>query len=644
MQQRIVAAASALLFLLIAVVAAIMTDVHDRSYPVAVGATSTLYLDYSESGLTDDRALTELAERSQRADIELYKIQPSMNGNQQAQNLAALGNQRRVGEVVGWYGDQPPARILPRRALAHSFATGSYLVAGSRSGLDAMTRSLELQRVRVRREDDGPFQTVEFALRQGSFRATVAATAALLIALSLFWISLRSRSRALRVLNGTAPGRIQRQDLGLFAALIAAPIVPVGVTAGAVLGFTHGWAYVPYFASTFLGAGLVLLGIALAAAILIATTSWPTAALLATRAPTVGRLRRPTLVLKAVIFLLLLGTSGPAWLAYRDAAAVARQQQQWRSLADQVALQYPGGLGEAGFERIRDKIGLMTATADRRHAAALSYAMGPEQLGDADFGRYDRVAVVNPEWLSLMLQDDGAGAVRPIAPSAVPASIMTPLRANLALWFRDPTYRPRFMETTGDVELPLAEGGNGELAFTTKALLLVVPDAGRVFTADYLASLSSSRNLVFTGLEPTLALLRSQGLENDVRVVYAAEDGILRAQFSRYQAWLRAISLIALATAFALAAGVGAAIAAMSSARRDVNLRLAGHTWWAIVWPRVGTEWAVGGVLAVALIATQSFDVIPITALVGTVALGLIPISQAVASRWCFHAVQQRRM
>ena len=55
--------------------------------------------------------------------------------------------------------------------------------------------------------------------------------------------------------------------------------------------------------------------------------------------------------------------------------------------------------------------------------------------------------------------------------------------------------------------------------------------------------------MVFSGLGPTQALITKHELKESTRVVYAAEEGVLQAQFTAYVAWLQGFSLAALVLA-----------------------------------------------------------------------------------------------
>lgn len=650
MHQRIIFAASALLFLLVASVVNIMTDVHDRNFPETLGATSSLYLDFTRAGVSDTEAFDELGRLSDRDGLGLVKVQPDLSGDQEGQVFVELGTKQTSPAKVDWYGSQPVTAVRDSSVLQHSFATGQYLATGDRVGLDRAERDLVAQGVKVKRADDTVGQTWVFVLKQGSFRTTLLAGVALMAALALYWMSIRARGRALRVLGGVPARRIQLQDLGAFTIPILTAAAVVSVGAFAWVGVTHGGPYLPYFAQTLLSLTGALVLSALTFALVIAVASWPGADVLTNRQPAVRSLRRATTALKAICFVLVVATAGPAWLAYRDASATAAQQAQWKPLSDQVALRYPAALGEAGFQQLIHRVGGVVQQAQARDAEAMSYTMTPEQLGNGDFASYGSLALVDASWLNLMGHGAADGRLVPVGVDRVPASIRDDLEANLRIWSRSGVTGSRvhksfdFYRTRDGVEIPLAEGGSGELVFPDDALIAVVPDLHATFNDDFLASLSSSNNIVFAGLDPTLRLLADQGLQHTVSVKYVAEDGILRAQLSAYQAWLRALSLLSLLAALAMATGISAFIAALLAVRRDFPMRLNGTRWVVILRGRVTHEWLAGGALAAAVLAFQQTSTIPVVLVVALVALVVAPLSHLAAARWCFATMSHRRI
>lgn len=649
MHTRIVVAAATLLFSLLAVVVGIMTDLHDRNFPERLGAESNLHLDFSQSGLEDTEAFARLRDLDARWDLGLLKVQADLSGDLEGQVFVPLGRGSGLPDRVGWYSGEAPGHVSRGpEALAHSFATGSYLVTGDLDDVDDLTSSLAADGVRVRRADDTWRESVGFVVRQDSFRTTLLAAAALMVALALFWLSVKARARALRVLGGVPSTRIQVEDLGGFVVLLVGSAIPVAGVATAYVALAHGVVYVPYFLGTLLAVQALLVAVTFVCALAISALSWPSVALIAERRPAVRSLRGASTTLKVATFLLVLVAAGPAWLAWQDASSVARQQAQWRSLADEVALRFPGALGEDGFVERTAQMGSVVVDAQDRGAVALSYTVEPDPMGETDFGEYDEVALVNERWLRLM--GHGRTSDLPVVePGDLPADLVAHLEPNLGVWSREDLPGDQVLadlslrRTTGAGEVALAAGGNGDLVFAEDALLLVVPDVA-MFDDDFLASLTSTNNLVFDGLEPTLALLRAHGLEDTLQVRHVAEDGVLRAQYAAYMAWIRGISLAGLMAAFALSAGISAFITALLRARRDFPLRLAGTSWPEILQGRVSREVLLGGALSAVVLLGQAPGAGTGVALAALLALASVPLSHFLTTRWCFGAVSRRQL
>lgn len=651
MYQRIIAAVAGSLFALLAVVAGVMTDLHDRSYPHELGASSSLYLDFSRTGLADARAFDDLTALSGRWHLGLVRILPRLAGDTDGQVLVPLGpDVRALPDRVHWYGGQPTGVVRGRDAVAHSFATGQYLVTGSTDHLDDAERALLQQGVLVRRVDDTFWQSASFLVRQAGFRTTLVAALALMVSMALFWLSVRSRGRALRVLGGVSARRIQVEDLGRLAIAASLPVVPVTALAGGVVVAQHGTRWLRYYLLTLGGLEVGVVAVTVVAALAMSAASWPGVRMLATRQPVVRGLNHASTTLKVVAFVLVLLTAGPAWWAFGDARDAAAQQARWRSLSDQVALRFPAGLGEKGFVQISGKVGGVVADADAAGDAALSYAMAPADL-NADGGSYDSIALVNAAWLRLMdvgpdLRENSS-LLRPVDRATLPADLVAGVRANLDVWARARGAGGQLWSSLAvatprsDVQVPLAAGGNGDLVFPHHPLVLLVPDVA-TFNDDFLASLTSTNNLVLSGLDPTLALLRSHGLDRTIQVKYAAEDGVLRAQFAAYEAWLRGFALAALSGAFVLALAISAFIAALLHARRDFPLRLDGRAWAAVLRPRVGRELGVGVVLGAVVLLGQPPTSWAPTVIALCAALAGTALAHLVAARWCFQRVADR--
>ena len=180
--------------------------------------------------------------------------------------------------------------------------------------------------------------------------------------------------------------------------------------------------------------------------------------------------------------------------------------------------------------------------------------------------------------------------------------------------------------------------------FPKDAIVVVAPNLHSMFNDDFLASAASSTNLLFTGLGPTQALLAQHGLQYKLTVKYAAEEGVLLAQFSAYFAWLQGVSLAALIVALVVSSLIAAFITAVLRSRRDFPLRLAGQRWSEILADRVAAEWLVGAALAVMIILLRGGQGALLIAAVAAVGLLASPITHLVATRWTFTNVSRRRL
>ncbi|MDT0188355.1 hypothetical protein Q9S36_50015 [Microbacterium sp. ARD31] len=632
------------LFALLAVVSSVVTDLNDRSYPVTLGATSILNLDFAPSGIADRDAFDRLAHLSDQHHLGLVRILPDLAGDADGQVFVPLGSRpSRLPAEVAWYGSQPTGVLAGPSAVDHSFATGQYLVTGRRDSLDQALGSLTSDGVRVQRVDKAPTQSASFLLRQDSFRTTLLAGLALMAAMALFWLSARAHGRALRVLGGVSSRRIHLEDLGRLGLTVALPALPVTVVAVAIVWWRHGRLWIGSYLSTLVQLEVAVVAVTLGGALAMSIASWPSTTMLATRQPAVRALRGSSGALKAVTFVLVVVTAGPAWWAYHEAKDSAAQEARWRALSDQVALRFPSGLGEDGFVRVTRQVGGVIADADRAGDVAVSYAMEPGQLGIQD-DTYDAIVLVNGAWLRLM--GVGEDDVRPVD-GAVPDAVRAGLDPNMELWQRrtgeaSSIWRSAELLTVRGAAVPLAGAGSGDLVFPERPLLIEVDDASSAFNDDFLASLSSSNNLVFDGLDATTARLREHGLGTTLQVKHAAEDGVLRAQFTAYEAWLRGAALVALAAAFVLALAISAMITALLQARRDFPLRLDGRSWGSILRQRIGREWAAGLVLGGVVVLSQGPTTLPPTAVVVALTIAAAVAAHVAAVRWTFRKVSQR--
>jgi len=655
--KRIVVAVSAVLFALLAVAVGIVADLHDLSYPEQLGATSAVSLDFSASGMSDDEAFRQLGMLSDRLGLGLVKVAPDLSGDQSGQVFVVLGAQDHFPDKIRRFGDQPDAQIRDSAALAHSYANGQYLVTGATTHLAEFKAWLTTHRIGNEWFDDTLGETLRLVMRQRSLAMSLLAAVAVMVSLVLYWLSVKAKGRALRVLAGVSTWRIQYEDLvGFLAAMVAAAVI-CNVVAVTYVGPAHGWVFVPYYASALLTFDAIVILATMVCAVAMSLASWPGTRMLAAREPAVKSLRTIAVVLKAATFALVLAAIAPTLAAYTDAKGAAARQAQWKSLADQVALSFPAGTGESGFQKLMPSVGDVVYDAEERNSVALSYTWPDGGPNEIDLGPYDYLSLVNQRWLDLMLKEGGEGTrggqpkpgLIPLPSDRVPDGARQWLDPHWELWTRDHLTAAEALSTVsfyryaGSIRIPMSLGGGGDLVFPDDALV-VVPSVHDMFNDSFLVSAASSRNLVFTGLGPTQALIARHGLQHKVYVKYVAEDGVLFAQFTAYFAWLQGVSLVALIVALAVSALIGAFITAMLKARRDFPLRLAGKRWLEILTDRVAREWAVGVALTVPVLLLRGVQGGVLVAVVAVAALLISPLTHLIAARWAFANVSLRRL
>ncbi|MCS6711599.1 hypothetical protein JSY14_06000 [Brachybacterium sp. EF45031] len=654
MYRKIIAVTAVALYTLLAFLAAVVTDFHDRYNPQSIGVNAKLIVDFSQSQISDADALVALQELDSDGGLGLFKLAPDLDsaGGQVFVDLSADS----AAQTVGWFGNYAPAQIVGVERLANSSPDGTYLVTGE-GDLDGAVDSLTERGVIVDRVDVSTLDSILNLSQQAGFAAPVLAACALVAAITVFWLAIKARSRALRVLAGAAPWRIQAQDLGVLVITLLTTAVGVAAVASCLVGLTRGWTYVPVFlsiAATFEGATLAA---SVLVALLLSASSWPSVEVIARRLPAVKSLRWAARVVQIGTLITLIAFAGPAWAAAADAQRTAVQLDAWNELSDQVMLSFD--IPDEDMDTVAPQVDRIVGSAESDGEAALSYAITEEQWA-GDFGEYDAIALVNRQWISLMERALGPDALRPVAPDALNVMLSRELGPSLELWSRGGTEARgvddlRAFEPATDAPFPVINGGAaGQLTFSSDVLVLEVPRISAFFDAPNIVSLASTGNIVFTGVASTQNRLDAEkltpdglaelGIEGTIRPLYVAEQGILEAQFAAYLSQLLAISLAALTIAFLVASAVTAMISGLINARRDFPLRLTGSTWAEVVRSRALLDVGMGTVIAIVIIAIQPVSTMAVTALASAFAIIAIYGSHLIAARAVFDRVVHRKL
>lgn len=654
MHRRVVGAVAVVLFALVAVMVGIVTDLHDRFFPAGLGATSKVTIDISSSGMSDEEAFHRLGELSDRWRLGLVKITPDLSGDHSGKAYVRVGGSNHLPHRVDRFGGQPASKIHGPATLAHYFASGEYLVTGNQTHTARFKEWLTAHRIDNTWIDDSLSRTLSLVVRQASFGISLMAVIALLVALVLYWLLVKARGRALRVLAGVSTWRIQYEDLGSFLSILVCAGVLCDATAIVYIGFAQGWVFVPYYGSTVTAFDAIVVLVTLVCAVTMSFASWPNTNILARRIPVVTSLRRISMVLKAATFVLVLASVAPAVTAYGDAREAAARQAIWKSLSDQVVLRFNGALAGDEFKHIRGDVGKVVRVEDEQGDVGLSCAWTRENNPQLDLGPARNLAMVNQRWLDLVLPDGSpntpdSGLV-PLSEDEVPEAVEKYIGPDLALWTQhdlseeEALSRFTFYRYSGENGLPIVLNGSGELTRLDSAIVMVTPKISTFFNDVFLAPTASTGNLLFTGMGRTVTLIGQHGLRRQVYVKHAAEEGILRAQVSAYVAWLKGISLVALMVALALSAVVGALITAMVKAHRDFPLRLAGKPWRDILGYRITAEWGTGVALTLMVLLARGLQDVAIVSAVAAVALLLSPLTHIAATRWNFTNISLRKL
>ncbi|WP_116115902.1 hypothetical protein [Austwickia chelonae] len=365
-----------------------------------------------------------------------------------------------------------------------------------------------------------------------------------------------------------------------------------------------------------------------------------------------GSLRGPALTLTFVLFGLVMVTFPPTLTIVEESRSASKQLAQWKHLADKVNVLLPSGTGDTGFEQIKHRIGSVVHDAERRDGAALSYTWARGGAASPPLDQDDSFSLVTAPWLAMMVGRadwESAPGFTKVAPEKVPIAVTQMLEPNLEIWRRH-TDRPlkatdlAFYRYTGRPGLPLAEAGSGVLLFSDQALIAVAPSLYETFDDGFLGSVSSTGNIVLTGLSATRQGVQDHGLSGKVTVKYVAEAGVLRAQYAEYFAWLQGISLVTTVVALVLSAGVSASVRALVRARRDFPLRFSGATWAEVVGERLPAELVVMTVITVLAVFTVGGAHRAEIVLLGVLMVLLTPVMHVLAVRKVFDRVATRRI
>lgn len=654
--QRVVAGASAVIFALVALMAHLLVGMHDSAAPVVLDVPPRLMLDFDQARTQGDAALAELKLIDAEAGLGLVKQGANLTGDLRGVVLIPVNDSRLSGQVVERY-ENDPAKVVGTDAWSYTTVSGAYFVTGDRSAIPDAVERLARLGVLVEQNDTTLRDGVDSLVRVRGLLLAFVTACVLLVTLVLYWLAVKSRRRALGVLAGTPVSRIQVHDLGQLMILVVGVWLPVAAVASATVGIWRGWAFVPVFGQYLLVLALLMLVVTLAAALVMSAMAVPSPSLIARRAPATLGVRRAASAIKVVVFVLVLLMIGPAWTTLGQAATQAEQLQRWEELADYAAVVFPDA-AEGDIQRIMKPFGQLVRDAERDQPLLFSETFlpaegvpeieGPKEFEDFLDHRWVGISLVNSAWLEVAVAGDRDHLVE------VPASDLPPaFQGELRSWFDQvwglPGAAPeqtvsslRFLSPSKGT-VPVV-GVGGELDYRDDVLLVVVPHLGGTLNDSTLLNASTRRGLLFRGVDETQRRVEAAGLAKDVKVQYAAEQGMLAAQVATYEAWLGTASIIGLSLALGIAAMISAYVEMLLQAKNDFARRLTGQRWLRVLSGRVVPEVALGSGLALGVALLQPpGQVLPVV-VTALVLLGASPLAHVLAGRRGFADVVARKL
>ena len=656
--RRVVAGASAVIFLLLALMAHLLVGMHDRSAPIVIGAPTRLMLDFSAAQVRGDEGLAALRRVDAGAGTGLAKQAADLSGDLRGAVLVPVNESPLTGRSLDRY-EAVPIRVVDGDAWAFTTLNGAYFATGDETAVPTAAAALRQVGVRVEISETTLWDGTETLLRvKGMFLAFLTGCV-LLVTLVLYWLAAKARGRALAVLAGTSVARVQLHDLGQLVSLVVGVWVSVGTLSVAVVGVWRGWVFVGVYAQYALLLGALMLAIGFGAAVVMSVLSVPSPSLIARRAPATVGVRRTAVALKAIVFTVVLLMIGPAWAALSVAASQAEQLTRWERLAGYAAVVFPDA-SDADLDDLAPRFATVVREAEARHRRILfSESFIPEDADPAELKqdypfqavleqRWSGISIVNEAWLDVGVAADRPN-LQPVSADGLPPR----LRPELVRWFDELWGLPeasaaatvqglRFLTpTTGTVPVV---GSSGDLEHRDDVLLVVVPALRSTFGDRLLLEAASGRGLLFEDATATQRELQQSGLSRDIKVQHAAEAGLLAAQFARYEAWLGTASMIGLGLALAISALISAHVEMLLQARNDFVRRLAGQSWFRALSGRLVPEVSVGAGLALAAVLLNLSGEALVVAVTALALLALSPLAHVVAGRRGFADVVARKL
>lgn len=647
MHRRVIFTASVVMFVMVAALALLVTTARDRTLPASLGANSYASLDFSRvSPESRQHATQQFVDYADRNAIQLYRVLPDRSGASGTERLIVqLSSHPSLPASIPVLADQP-LRTASLSAAEDSVPDGVYLIRAQPEQLAALPSWLAQAGIDGAIHTETPLSVLSSLGSVGSVVLAELGTIALVATLGLYWVAVRGRGRAIRLLEGCSGLRIGMEDGWVFISTVAGAALLVAAASAVLMVGTGQTAYLGYLMMVFAELATAILVIAVMLITVISILTRPRVATLAERRPVPPGTRLVSAMLKIAMIAAVLFATPMTVSTVQAARSADDQLAMWNRLSDRVSLVLYGSANdEQSYQRTSDNLAQMLTKEGGKLAPAVSYTF-------TDFAippQYSTLALVDRTWVDTV---SSFASLRDVDSATLPAEELSDLREQLALLVADshadaklcPTCSLRLMTT--DRPIPLLTGGRaGAIEAYSHPLLVVAPES-TTLSGSSLAAMASTGNLTLRGLGETRAALASYGLTSALNVQQVAQSQQLQARYARYFAITQAVASFGMLIAMVISIVISCYAGALSAARRDYPLRLAGNSWWRAAAPRIGIDLLATGILAAMALAWVAEDTPQRVAAAGSALLtvGVLLLAHGTANQSAFTSARDRRL
>lgn len=427
-----------------------------------------------------------------------------------------------------------------------------------------------------------PVRVVYGAVTSSGSLTSLICLAVLFCTAIMGWLSVRSRTQNILLLNGYSPRRLQLRDAQDLLLLALPPAAVTALCMGCVEGFVYGVAHLPQLMGVTALIFAVFTVLMLVALLLINLMTWPSINAVGRREPAYRRFTVPSAIAKYAVVVLVactipgLVSSAQVSLGRSDSAA------DWSLLSDQYTLRV-----NVPESTIRDEQALASydqatvralGSLESRNGVLLSYAL--ENVKGLEGSEYDGALMVNRAYVDLLQQRLGL-SFKNVEDSNFPGS--QSLRAEYSFHQKDREDRGFTLLTVEDktnssgVKVPALSSQDSRLLNYKKPVLVVTESATQNLQPSFISAALTTGNVMVSQPASVRAAYNAEEIgQTLLSVDRAGEEHLYIAQLERNQYVAHLVGLAILCAALIIGTAINTYITLAARARNDFVLRTAG--------------------------------------------------------------------